>query len=157
MKKLYVLLITLISCFSLHAQNISPNTIGIRLGDSDGLGAEISYQRAIVNNTRIEAGLGWRNSENVDAFKLTGTYQWLWPIEGAFNWYVGGGGGIVSWSHDRLKEDGTTLFITGVIGVEYDFDFPLLLSLDARPELGFDRKYSDNLDLDVAIGVRYKF
>lgn len=139
------------------AQDIAENALGLRLGDSDGLGAEISYQRAIGSNNRIEGDLGWRNSNDVDAFKLTGIYQWVWNIDNGFNWYAGPGGGIVSWDNDKTKESGTTIFVAGDIGIEYKFDIPLLLSLDARPELGFNREYSDNLDLDIAFGIRYLF
>lgn len=157
MRKITVLLTFL--CFGLfaNAQEISKNAIGLRLGDSDGLGAEISYQRAIGDNNRIEADLGWRNSKNVDAFKLTGLYQWVWNIDGNFNWYAGAGGGIVSWNHDKSDTSGTALFAAGDVGIEYNFDIPLLLSLDVRPELGFDDKYSDDLDLDIALGIRYQF
>jgi len=156
--KYVIALFTLIcSTAFVNAQNISENTIGLRLGDNDGLGAEVSYQRAIGQNNRIEADLGWRSSNDVDAFKLTGLYHWVWSLDGNFNWYAGAGGGVVSWSHEKSDSDGTAIFAAGNIGIEYDFAFPLLLSLDIRPELGFDDKYSDDLDLDIALGVRYQF
>ena len=44
----------------------------------------------------------------------------------------------------------------GDIGIEYNFDIPLLLSLDFRPEFGFG-DYNDDLDLDIALGIRYQF
>ena len=56
----------------LQAQEISKNAIGLRFGDNNGFGAEITYQRAINENNRLEADLGWRNNHNVSAFKLTG-------------------------------------------------------------------------------------
>ena len=44
MRRIFVLsLIAISSMFSVTAQNISDNAIGLRLGDSDGLGAEVSY------------------------------------------------------------------------------------------------------------------
>lgn len=139
-----------------YSQEISENAIGLRIGDSDGLGAEVSYQRSLWNNNRAEFDLGWRNSRDVDAFKLTGLYQWVFTIEGNFNWYVGGGGGLGS--YDAPSGSGTFIFAAGNGGVEYNFpDIPLLLSLDMRPELNFNDEYSDNLDLDIAIGVRYQF
>lgn len=63
---------------------------------------EVSYQRAVSDNNRLEFDLGWRDSNNVDAFKLVGLYQWVMPIEGLFNWYVGAGAGIGSF--DSLEE-----------------------------------------------------
>jgi hypothetical protein len=151
------LMILLSIGFFASAQEISKNAIGLRLGDSDGLGAEISYQRGLGDNNRFEVDLGWRNSNNIDAIKLTGLYQWVWSLDGDFNWYAGVGGGIVSWSHDKVDADGTAFFAAGNLGIEYNFSIPLLLSLDVRPELGFDDKYSDDLDLDIALGIRYQF
>ena len=54
------------------AQEISKNAIGLRLGDSDGFGAEVSYQRAIGDNNRLEFDFGWRDGNNYDGFKLAG-------------------------------------------------------------------------------------
>src|SRR5690606_17438398 len=125
MKKLLLLSFTLLGfAFASNAQEISPNAIGLRLGDSDGLGvgAEISYQRALGDANRLEIDLGWRNSTHYDAFKLTGLYQWVFPIEGNFNWYVGAGGGLASFSdnnpHDNDYGD-TFVFLSGDIGIEY--------------------------------------
>ena len=142
----------------ISAQDISDNAIGLRFGDSDGLGAEISYQRALLESNRLEVDLGWRSSNDVDAFKLTGVFQWVWNIDGNFNWFTGAGAGLVSWSNDPTNTSGTALFLAGDVGIEYDFDFPLLISLDVRPELGFgsDNQY-DDFDFDIALGVRYQF
>lgn len=157
MKKLFLATIMISFSYLASAQEISKNTIGLRLGDSDGLGTEVSYQRALGQNNRLEAGLGWRNSKDYDAFKLSGLYQWVWSIDNNFNWYAGAGGGLVSWNHDYADIDGTGVFVAGDIGIEYNFDFPLLLSLDIRPELGFNDDYNDDLDIDMALGVRYQF
>ena len=147
-----------------QAQRIAPNALGLRLGDSDGFGAEISYQRSLGANNRLEADLGWRDSNNFDAFKLTGLYQWVMPLDGNFHWYVGAGGGVGAYDYDDnfsfdndLDDDGTFLFVAGDIGIEYDFNIPLLLSLDFRPELGFGDFYDGDLDFDIALGIRYQF
>ncbi|RAV28811.1 hypothetical protein [Sinomicrobium soli] len=139
------------------AQEISPNALGLRLGDSDGFGAEISYQRYLHSNNRLELDLGWRNSDDIDAFKLTGLYQWVWNLDGNFNWYAGAGGGLGSYDHSEIDSSGAFFFVAGDVGLEYDFDIPLILSLDFRPELGFTDKYRDGLDLDIALGIRYQF
>jgi hypothetical protein len=143
-----------------EAQNIANNAIGVRIGDNKGFGTEINYQRGLSENNRLEFGLGWRSSRNVDAFKLTGLYQWVWNIEGGFNWYVGvgGGAGSVSWNRNEFPDrssDGFA-FVAGTIGIEYDFNIPLLLSLDFRPEVGFG-SYRDDLGFDVGLGLRYQF
>lgn len=141
--------------FLVTAQEIAQNTLGLRIGDNNGIGTEVSYQRHLKNNNRIEANLGWRNSRNIDAFKLVGLYQWVQPLENNFNWYYGAGAGIGAFSAEDAN--GTFALITGDIGIEYDFDFPLLLSLDFRPELGFNNDLNNGLDFDIALGVRYQF
>lgn len=161
MKKITVLIIVLLGfAMTAEAQSISQNTIGVRVGDSDGLGTEVSYQRALGENNRAELGLGWRSSSNVTAIKLTGLYQWVFNLDGNFNWYAGagGGGGQVSFDNDVFEnvDNETYVLAAGVIGIEYDFDIPLLLSLDFRPEFGFGN-YRDDVDFDIALGIRYQF
>ncbi len=158
MKKIILLLTVCVSfTFAASAQEIADNAIGLRLGDSDGFGAEISYQRALGDNNRLEADLGWRSGNDYDGFKLTGLYQWVWELDGNFNWYAGAGGGLGSYSFDNNNfDDETFFFVAGDIGIEYNFDIPLLLSLDFRPELGFG-DFRDDLDFDIALGIRYQF
>ncbi|RNL91418.1 hypothetical protein ED312_04390 [Sinomicrobium pectinilyticum] len=158
MKKIVFLAVLFVGTMATsQAQEISPNALGLRLGDSKGFGAEISYQRALGANNRLELDLGWRDSDNVDAFKLTGLYQWVWNLEGNFNWYAGAGGGLGSYDNNDIDDSGAFFFIAGDVGIEYDFDIPLILSLDFRPELGFTDEYRDGLDLDIALGIRYQF
>ena len=160
MKKLfYTLFLTLGLMWSGKAQKISENAIGLRLGDNDGFGAEVSYQRALGSSNRFEADLGWRNSKHVDALKLAGLYQWVWNIDGGFNWYAGIGGGVGSWRYERYgdKDNGSFVFAAGDIGIEYDFDIPLMVSLDFRPEFGGSGYYENNYGSDIALGLRYQF
>lgn len=142
------------------AQSLSEHALGLRLGDSDGFGAEISYQHALSTDTRVEFDLGWRDSRNYDAFKLAGVHQWVRPLDGNFNWYYGAGAGLGSVDFSDVDADGGLfVFGAGNIGIEYDFDIPLLLSLDFRPEIGLVgyNDFSDNFDFDIALGVRYQF
>ena len=144
--------------FTAQAQEVSKNALGLRLGDNDGFGAEISYQRGLSRNNRLELDLGWRNNNDVDAFKLAGLYQWVWNIDGGFNWYAGVGGGIASWNDHNFNDNGTYAFAAGDIGIEYGFkEVPILLSLDFRPEVGAVNYYGDNYSSDIALGVRFKF
>ncbi|APY00240.1 hypothetical protein CLV86_0328 [Lacinutrix venerupis] len=160
MKKVLLLVVAVIGfSYAATAQEISENAIGLRIGDSDGFGAEISYQRALGDNNRLEADLGIRSGSNYDGFKLAGLYQWVWLLDGNFNWYAGVGGGVGNYSYDlpfNADESETFFFAAGNIGVEYNFDIPLVLSLDARPELGFG-DFRDDLDFDIALGIRYQF
>lgn len=162
MKKIILSAIMLLGlAFSAQAQDISKNALGLRIGDNDGLGTEISYQRGLGKNNRLELDLGWRSSNNVDGFKLAGLYQWVWNIEGGFNWYAGAGGGVGTWSYEDNgnKDSGSYFFAAGDIGIEYNFDFPLQLSLDFRPELYFnnDDFIDDNFGPDIALGIRYRW
>lgn len=148
--------------FSANAQEISKNALGLRIGDNDGFGGEISYQRGLSSNNRLEFDLGWRNSKDVDAFKIVGLYQWVWNIDGGFNWYAGVGAGVGSWSYNKndFKDSGSFILAAGDIGIEYLFDFPLQLSLDFRPEMYFGGDYADSRDgfgPDIALGIRYRF
>lgn len=166
MKKLFIAFV-LIAGFSLtgQAQEISKNALGIRLGDNDGFGAEISYQRGLGDNNRLEVDLGINDGKYYDAFKLTGIYQWVWNIDGGFNWYAGVGGGLGSVDYDnddrspfsdKRGDSDVFLFGAGDIGIEYNFDIPLLISLDFRPEIGFN-DFNDDLGFDIALGLRYQF
>lgn len=147
----------------MHAQSISEHAIGLRLGDSDGFGAEISYQKSIGRYNRAEFNLGWRDSREFDAFKLSGVYQWVHQLDGNFNWYYGVGGGLGSVEFEPIPDgddnDGLFVFAAGNLGVEYDFDIPLLLSLDFRPEIGLlgYEGFDNGFDFDIALGIRYQF
>ncbi|WP_396192452.1 hypothetical protein [Flavobacterium sp.] len=166
MKKLILSAFMLVGlAFSAQAQDISKNALGLRLGDNDGFGGEISYQRGLGDNNRLELDLGFRNNNNFDAFKLTGIYQWVWNIDGGFNWYAGVGGGVGSWSYDgpnnnNDKDSGAFVFVAGDLGIEYNFkEAPIQLSLDIRPELYFnsDDYREDNFGPDLALGIRYRW
>ncbi|WP_430408302.1 hypothetical protein [Kordia sp.] len=157
MKKLVILGLLLVG-YTATAQDISDHAIGLRLGGNNGFGTEISYQLGLSNTNRLELDLGWKDNNDYDAYKLTGLYQWVWNIDGGFNWYAGGGGGLGSWNSNRgATNDGFYAFVAGDVGIEYNFDFPLLLSLDFRPEIGFVKGFNNDLDFDLALGIRYQF
>ena len=160
-KRDFYFCLLLLFALTSEAQNVSKNAIGLRLGDNDGFGGEVSYQRKLYSNNRVELDLGWRNSNDIDAIKLTGLYQWIWNIEKGFYWYAGVGGGLGSWNYDQngTSDNGTFVFVAGDIGIEYNFDIPLQLSLDFRPELYFnsDAYRDNNFGPDIALGIRYRF
>lgn len=146
------------------SQEIAQNAIGLRIGDSDGFGPEVNYQRALGDNNRLEVGLGWHSKSYWNSVKLTGIYQWVWNIDGGFNWYAGPGAGFGLVSYDRYyydypysreKKSEAYAFITGDVGIEYSFDFPLLISFDFRPQ--FNLGYRDDINFDIGLAARYKF
>ena len=135
------------SICTINAQEIADNAIGLRFGGGNGVGGEISYQKALGENNRLEVNLGLANE--FTNFKATGLYEWVWSLEEQFNWYAGFGGGIVS-------ANGTGIYGAGVIGLEYNFNAPVLLSIDYRPEIGIAGGL-DGLNSDIALSVRYQF
>lgn len=168
--KLFTVALFLIST-SMAAQEIASSTIGLRLGDSDGFGAEISYQKSIGRYTRAEINLGYRDSREYDGVKVVALFQWIHNISGGFNWYYGFGGGAGSAKFEPLPDPnngniivqpdgGLFVLAAGDIGVEYNFDnLPLLISLDIRPEIGIVGygSFDDRFDFDVGLGIRYQF
>jgi hypothetical protein len=160
MKKIILTALVLVGLsFTSQAQEISENALGLRLGDNHGFGYELSYQRKLSSDNRLELDLGLRNSNEVNGFKITGVYQWVWNIEGGFNWYAGIGGGLGTWSYKNDYFNGsneTYAFVAGDLGIEYNFDFPLQIALDLRPELAFS-DYNDGINSDIALSLRYKF
>ncbi len=165
MKKIILSAIMLFGlAFTAHSQDIAKNALGLRLGDNNGFGGEVSYQRGLNQKNRLEFDLGWRNSSDVDAIKGVALYQWVWNIDGGFNWYAGVGGGLGSWNHDyynnnvKYNDSKVFVFAAGDIGIEYGFkEVPILLSLDARPEIGSGYYNDDNFGFDVGLGIKFKF
>ncbi len=140
-----------------QAQEIADNAIGLRFGSNDGL-TEITYQRKLSDANRLEANLGWSSKERINVIKITGLYQWVMPLQDNFNWFAGAGGGLLNWKHDVTGgNSGTALFVAGDVGIEYHFDFPLMLALDVKPELGFSDDYNNDLDFEFGFSARYKF
>ena len=160
MKKLSIVTVVLLGfMYNVNAQDISSNAIGLRFGDNDGFGAEISYQHKIKDSNRLEFDLGFRDNKNFDIWKLTAVYQWIWSIDGGFNWYAGFGGGIGNVDVKGFdSDDGLFVNAAGNVGVEYNFEIPLLLSIDFRPEFGIVNDFGDNdLGVDIALSLRYQF
>ncbi len=166
MKKLAItLLTTCLIGFTANAQ-YSENAIGLRLGGGFGPGAEISYQRALGDNNRLELDLGLRSRYNVNAFRLVGIYQWVWNIEGGFNWFAGFGAGIGAVNYDdRYKRNYPnrnynvlSISADGQIGIEYVFsEAPIQLALDLRPAFFIANDYYGGFGYDGALSIRYQF
>jgi len=162
MKKLVLgIVIVLSAVLTSNAQQISNHAIGVRFGDNDGFGGEISYQRQLTELNRFEVDLGYRDHKDFNAFKLSGIYQWVWNIDEGFNWYAGFGAGLGSWSYNNEfnsdKDEGIFINADGNIGIEYNFEAPILISLDFRPEIGIIGDYGKDTDLDLALSIRYQF
>jgi len=173
MKKVVVLSVVLFA--SVIAMNAQPRAIGVRFGYS----TEASYQHSFEsgNMLQLDAGFPYFSS-----FHVVGTYNWLFPIsswkhDGSWNWYAGVGAGVgLGWSYyrwwgyddvilhyNRYYAKSYGVFgIAGMVGVEYNFKFPLQLFVDYRPLIGLaisrDEAWFHNRGLGfIAIGARYNF
>ena len=104
-----------------------PRAVGLR----GGYGIEASYQHALGSNF-IQADLGLVG----DGITATGTYNWMiaspqWTDRGDWGIYAGPGAAI------GLYNKSFCAAVCGQVGLEYTFWFPLQLSVDLRPQIGF--------------------
>ena len=162
MKKLLVL-VALIA-MSAVAVNAQPRAIGARLG----YGIDFSYQHSLGERNMVQLEVGLPAFSGIEA---AATYDWIFPITswqeaGSWNWYAGVGAGAgYSWI-PSLSGFGNFgyLGVAGRLGVEYNFEIPLSLSLDWRPIFG-PRFGSGNIGFydgglyygAIAWGIRYRF
>lgn len=147
MKKIILSLVLIFA--GLSVAEAQSNALGLRVG----YGAELSYQRMLSQGTRLEADLGLDFGGGLN---VAGVYQWVMDLSAlapGFNWYAGAGVGLGIWdSH----------FTAGALadlGIEYNFNIPLQLSIDWRPGLYFNTGTS-NVNFSwqgFALGIRYKF
>ncbi|MDO4190511.1 MAG: hypothetical protein Q4D14_02325 [Bacteroidales bacterium] len=168
-KKLFVVLSFMLCGVAMVCAQ--PRAIGLRLiGDW-----EVSYQHQFgeKNMLEIEAGVPVIFSR-FGGLHAAATYDWIFPItswteKGSWNWYAGVGGAVGA-NYYKYKAnqdhpadvDGHYCFFLGVagrIGVEYNFWFPLQLSLDYRPVIGpaFGHGFHEYGLTSIALSVRYKF
>ncbi|MCL2290092.1 MAG: hypothetical protein FWC34_05220 [Bacteroidetes bacterium] len=168
MKKLALLIVIMIATYVVAVAQ--PRAIGGRLGW--GVGA--SYQHGFGEKGMLQADVDFISFSGIQG---TATYNWIFPINswngsGSWSWYAGvGGGGGYRWWYGKTSLDGINWHnavasgigfagVAGMIGVEYNFKFPLQLSIDWRPLIGadFNGTYSAAYLYEAAaIGVRYKF
>lgn len=153
-KILFAILAAAISgcCLSLTAQ-AQPRAAGIRVGVT---GSEASYQHTFGKNF-LEAETGVDFGHGGAGFKAAALYNFIfarpaWTDRGSWGLYAGPGlaVGYVSdrttyMLYDRFSEMsvkvhpldyGFMIALAAQIGLEYNFWFPLQLSLDIRPYFG---------------------
>lgn len=159
MKKLLFVAVLAMASIMAYAQ---PRAIGANLGGSLGF----SYQHGFGETNMLDVAVsvpfinGWGIGGSV-------TYDWIdpfnapvpWNEKGEWHWYmgVGGGGGIYGFSNPFWFAG-----VVGHIGIEYDFWFPMQLSLDWRPNIGVSNAHKNwfntwGLYDGISLGIRYKF
>ena len=132
---------------------VDGRAIGVRGGGVIGYGGEISYQHPVSGANRIEFDLGlWKSH-----LYLSGIYQWVWDLSelaDGFNWYAGFGPQVALFGGDN---GGLGVGVAGQVGIEYNFNIPLQLSLDYRPGFNIIGHSTGGVWDGVALGIRYKF
>ncbi|MFV0366738.1 MAG: hypothetical protein ACK5JS_09640 [Mangrovibacterium sp.] len=120
MKKLLLIAVALIGFTAVNAQEV-----GIRFGDSAGNNVAVDAVFGLGQFSRIHADVNFGYGVGIDA---------LWdclyrPIGGAegLNWYAGFGPSL------HFGDNWFGLGVSGEVGMEYRFKFPLAIGLDYRP------------------------
>ena len=153
MKKI-ILVAALVLGFAAAAA-AQPRAIGVRIGN----GGEVSYQHQLgVNFLEVDGGLGlgFDGTFNVGA---TGIYNFMiaqpaWTDRGEWGFYAGPGATV---GLGVGEANYFALGAAGMVGLEYTFWFPLQLSLDLKPTLGFGFNHGFHWGVMPAFGVRYRF
>lgn len=159
MRSLFVLVIILF-VWAISESN-GQTILGVRLGGGSGYNAEISYMGPLASGNRLELDLGLSGNDNYSGFQLTGIYQWTFDLSDGFGWYVGPGGSIGVWSYDdnnqgnNDNDDGFWLAVNGQIGFEYNFGFPIQLTLDYRPGIAIIN--GGGWFNNFGLGIRWRF
>ena len=158
-----IILVAMLAAMSAVAY-AQPRAIGANLGYDAGF----SYQHGFGESNMLDVNayiplVDWGVGGSV-------TYDWIdpfgatvpWNHKGEWHWYmgVGAGGGIYG-----FNKPSWFVGAVGHFGIEYDFWFPLQLSLDWRPNVGVWRNSADDaygfnlkgLYHGISLGVRYKF
>ncbi len=160
MKKLVLLSLFIVAMAT--AAFAQPRAIGGRIG----YGFEASYQHSLGENNMVSVELGLPGFIGLEA---AATYDWLnpgglmipWEEKGSWNWYAGVGAGAGFYGFSSIAGFGG---VAGRVGVEYNFWFPLQLSVDYRPIVGVwggngwvDFNASGLYSGAIAIAARYIF
>ena len=92
------------------------------------------------------------NSPNSDRALHSLLAQWIWPIQGNLGWYAGLGACLGHQSNNSGSNE-LILDAVGNVGLEYQLDVPIQISLDIRPSFGLSNFGGSSLGL----GIRYTF
>jgi len=183
MKKISLLTIILFATYIVALSQ--PRAIGGRIGWT----IAPSYQHQIGEKNMIQADVDFM-AYGLWGVQGTVTFNWLIPLvaanAGNLNFYSGigvgggcdwgwGGSGMIDWLKGSKHKWFTCGFVgvAGMIGLEWNFKFPLQLSVEYRPLIGpqfFKKNYNiedKRMGVDfyhrglwasaVAVGVRYRF
>lgn len=125
MKRVLIALVIILGTAA--AVSAQPKAIGIRFG----YGAELSYKHNLNGANFIEGNLGL---DRFVAGNVAVTYNWMiaqpaWTDRGDWGFYLGTGPAVGFGEY-------LSVGLAGQCGLEYEFWFPLQISIDIRPQLG---------------------
>jgi len=123
------IILSVICVFSALAAFAQPRALGVRLSTE----CQVSYEHQIGDNADfLEVDMGY---ELIGLVNVAGAYNFMiaqpeWTRKGSWGFYAGpaakiGGAGV-----------GFYLALGAQAGLEYNFEFPLQVSLDVRPTIG---------------------
>ena len=168
MKKSFIL-VAILAVVSVGMAVAQPRAIGLNLGTGNGL----SYQHSLGESNMLDVAVNLPLELGGESIGLglggIVTYDWInpfgtaipWSEKGSWNWYLGVGGS--AGAYGLFNKEAANKWYAGVaghVGVEYQFWFPLQLSLDIRPTFGLDNTRDKILFglaglYNISIGVRY--
>lgn len=149
MKKLFIALAIILGTAAIASAQMK--SAGLRFGAT---GFDLVYQHNMGSDRFAEADLGLDFGYNVNGnvgVKATAIYNFVWARpawtqQGTWALYAGPGlslgfvddlvpyevGDVIKGYYDN----GFMFSVTGQVGIEYNFDFPLQIALDIRPYFG---------------------
>ncbi len=154
MKKIILSFVLVFILAGTASAQVNGKTIGLRFGGFNGYGGEISYQQPLSSANRMELDLGL----NYYGFGLSGVYQWVWDLSSladGFDWYAGLGGSLGSYNR-YYSNSPFNVGVLGQIGIEYNFNIPLQLSLDYRPGIYLLNGFYPSYD-GICFAARFRF
>lgn len=130
-------------------------SFGIRLGVGPDQSGEVAFTwHKRLSKYRLETNLGFATSDKWLYMSVSAAFHWHWHISNGLCWYVGPGLNLGWYFKDNHFGSG----IGAQIGIEYNFSFPLQLSLDIFPLynfIGLDE--TRGLGGSGGLSVRYRF
>lgn len=149
MKKI---ILTLFAIAALAGSSLAQtrDAFGVRLGYGSFFNGELSYQKCVGGINRVETDLGIDlDGEHIGA-TLSAIYQWHWNLSGGLGFYVGPG------AQADIFNSHFGIGAGGQIGLDYQFNAPVQLSLDVRPMWNFIGHVT-GFNYGAALGIRYAF
>ena len=153
-----LILAAILAVVSVATAVAQPRAIGANIG----WGLDVSYQHSLGEANMIDLSV---NIPFFDGIGATATYDWVnpfgteipWSNKGEWNWSLGVGAGAGIYG---FKDPAVYVGAVGHVGVEYNFWFPLQLSVDYRPNFGWNfgaNNFNTAGFYGVTLGVRYLF